>query len=133
MIGSNIVKFQKYQITLNREQAQIISKALDFYSRIIGGQFNEIKNLFWAAKPEDFKEVGKILTRLKFLLTGMEENGNLGIGNISEDGRNAYDLHQVIRHRLAVDMPELHHEFSVDFHSPLQWGTQPFAEIEGVK
>jgi len=127
------VKFQKYQITLNREQAQTISKALDFHSRIIGGQFQEIIDLFWDAKPENVKEAEKILTRLKYLLTGMGEDGNLGIGNISENGRNAYDLHQVIRHRLALDKPESRHEFSVDFRSPSQYGTQPFAQIEGLE
>ena len=127
------MKSQKYQITLNREQAQVISKALDFYSRIIGGQFDEIRTLFWDAKPENFKKADKILSRLKFLLTGMGDNGNLGIGNISEKGRNAYDLHQVIRHRLALDRPESHHEFSVDFHPPFQWGTQPLAQIEGLE
>lgn len=127
------MKFQKYQITLNREQAQAISKALDFHSRIIGGQFDEIKNLFWDAKPENFKEADKILSRLKFLLTGAEDSGTLGIGNISEKGRNAYDLHKVIRHRLALDSPESHHEFSVNFHPPIQWGTQPFAQIEGLE
>lgn len=126
------MKFQKYQITLNKDQAQIISKALDFYSKIIGGEFNEIRKLFSNTKPENCKEIEKTLSRLKFLLTGMEENSNFGIGNISEKGRNAYDLHQVIRHRLAVDKHESYHEFSVAFHSPYQWGTQPLAQIEGI-
>lgn len=128
------MKFQNYQITLNKEQAQIISKSLDFYSRIIGGQFERMKDFFWGAKSEHLEEVGKVLSRLKYLLTGMEDNGNLGIGNISAEGRNAYDLHQVIRDRLALDRetkPE--HWPTVDFNPPTQWGNQPFAKIERVK
>ena len=78
------MKSQKYQITLNREQARLISTALDFYSRIIGGQFNEIISRFsWeTCSDEALKEAEEILTRLKYLLTGIEGSGNLGIGNI---------------------------------------------------
>lgn len=129
------MEFPKYQITLNGEQAHLLSMSLDFYSRIAGGQFKEIINRFlWGAcDDKDLEEAKKILTRLKFLLTGMEDNSNIGIGNIIEDGRNAYDLHQVIRHRLALDRVDHQNKLSVDFRSPHQWGTQPLAEIVGLE
>jgi hypothetical protein len=127
------MKFQNYQITLNEEQAKIISKSLDFYSRIIGEQFERIKDLFWGTKSEHFEEIGKVLSRLKYLLIGIEDNSNLGIGNISVEGRNAYDLHQVIRHCLALNRAtKPSHWLTVDFNPPTQCADQPLAQIERV-
>jgi len=62
----------------------------------------------------------------------MDDNSNLGIGNISENGRNAYDLHQVIRYRLALDgiKPEM---LTFDFSPPTQRGSQPLAQIERLE
>ena len=82
---------------------------------------------------EDQKEAEKILNKLKYLLTKIDDNGGLGIGNISEDARNAYDLYQVIRHQLVLEQDEPADRMTIDFDPAHQWGNQPFAEIRGLK
>jgi hypothetical protein len=44
----------KYKLTVNEKQAKVISFALDFYSRVSGGQFEEIFNQFrWGDINDD--------------------------------------------------------------------------------
>ncbi|MHB1949680.1 MAG: hypothetical protein ACYCQI_16400, partial [Gammaproteobacteria bacterium] len=69
-----------------------------------------------------------LLNELQQLLTGMR-NGNLGIGNVSDSSKIAYDIHQVIRYQLAWDK-EPCGDVGVSFDPPMKWGSQPLAKIE---
>lgn len=128
----------KYQITVNEKQARIISNALDVCSRLQGGQFDTVLNRFsW--KELDVEERNKIremLTDLKCMLTGVERNAYLGIGQISDDGQIAYDIHQVVRHALAVNSdfsPTNWSNWTVDYNEPLQHGSEPLCHVKGIK
>lgn len=122
-----------YKLTINENQAKTISFALDFYSRIAAGQFEEIVDRFYWRNVKDNDELNKateLFTDLKCLLTGLQRNQpNMGF-NISEEAKIAYDLHQVIRHRLAKDNPDEHHKYSVDFDTPRKISKEALAEIE---
>jgi hypothetical protein len=43
----------KVQITMDLKQARIMMRAMDFYSRILMGQFAEIEYLFFQYEPND--------------------------------------------------------------------------------
>lgn len=51
---------------------------------------------------ENFLKAEPLIEEVNKLLTGLE-SGSFGIGQVSNDARMAYDLHQIIRHRLAHD------------------------------
>jgi hypothetical protein len=136
-----IIKFwieilMQYKLTITENQAKAISIALDFYSRISGGQFEEITSHFPWRNFKDHDELDKateIFTDLKCLLTGLKRSQpNMGLHTIPERGKIAYDLHQVIRHRLANDNPDKSHKYSVDFDTPRKTSQEPLAEIESL-
>src|SRR5437879_842303 len=92
----------KYRIEINEEQAKIISLALDIFSRMEAGRLEWIFSMISWKYYEKLQSAEPMLKELQLLLTGMQR-GNLGIGNVSNSAKIAYDLHQVIRHRLAWD------------------------------
>lgn len=118
----------KYTIEVNEEQAKVISLALDIFSRMEGGQLEWVFSMIPWKYHEKLESVEPMLKELQLLLTGMQ-HGNLGIGNVSDSARIAFDLHQVIRHRLAWDR-EPQGRMSVSFDPPMKWGSQPLAKIE---
>lgn len=81
----------KYQIIVNEKQARIISNALDVCSRLEGGQFETVLDRFnWKKlNSEEKDKIEEMLTDLKCMLTGVERNAYLGIGQISDDGQVA--------------------------------------------
>ena len=118
----------KYRIEVNEEQAKIISLALDIFSRIEAGQLEWVFSMIPWKYRENLESAEPMLKELQLLLTGMQR-GNLGIGNVSNSARIAFDLHQVIRHRLAWDK-EPKGGMGVFFDPPMKWSDQPLAEIE---
>lgn len=122
-----------YRLTINAEQADIISRALDFYSRVGGGQVEEIGAVALLQPYNsalDYTAVENSVNTLKRVLFGLSPNApNCGIGNSRPQFQTAYDLHQVIRNRLAWDrQPE--GGIEVWFDSPMKWGPEPLAEIK---
>lgn len=100
---------------LTTEQLQIISKALDVYSRLSMGQF-------WVAIP-DVPNVRRLMGKLpaeweeKFeglvlqagnVLTRMDGFGSYGIlhSEVTEDARIACHFHHAIRHQFWMDRGE---------------------------
>jgi hypothetical protein len=125
----------KYKLIVSEKQAKTISWALDFYSRTMGGQLEDILCRFhWKNLKDDQRdEAHNTLTDLKCTLTGLNPNQpNMGLHNISEEGRIAYDLHQVIRHKIAHDNPDDRHKYSVDFDTPLKFSSESLAKIESL-
>lgn len=125
----------KYKLIVSEKQAKTISWALDFYSRTMGGQLEDILCRFhWRNLSDDkLDEARDILVNLKYMLTGLNPNQpNIGLHNISEEGRIAYDLHQVIRHQIAHDNPDDHHKYDVDFDTPMQFSSESLAKIESL-
>lgn len=125
----------KYTLHLNEEQARVLIKALDFYSRIGIGQFREIVSNFvfdWCSifkHKEGYYKAMKLaeahIDLAKKLLTKMPHNASLGISSpeTPETAKVAYDLQQVIRHKVAwTNNPEGGH--TVDFHEPMKVSEQ---------
>ena len=124
-----------YTLDMNEEQAEILCKALDLFSRVGCGQFEEIlrhptieKSLLQKEDTQFTRRVSSgMLDSAKQMLTGHAPGVSTGITVADEPNRVAYDIFQVIRHQMAIDDDE--HELSVHRQEPMQWSDQPLPEI----
>jgi len=126
----------EYKITVTERQADIIIDALDLWSRMHMGQWNEI--LMFAKNHDCRFEAEKLIDVLRFIcgmLPGRSPSGYYGIHSkeISDSARVAWDLQQVIRHRLSWDRdPE--GGWTVNFDTPMQsCEEEPLARIEKME
>jgi len=114
---------KKYKLTVTEKQANVIRKALEIYSRIGLGQFVEILyHPQWWLNVNDTEKVHKDIDNLIKSVCGFE-NSNMSYGIYSEEVddtcRVAYDIEQVIRHRISWDNnPE--GGFTVNFGKPMK-------------
>ena len=125
-----------YNLKMTKEQAEILVKALDLYSRIGIGQFEEILNHpTWQKRSfssevdyKDLREAEYFIANVKQLIIG-QSHGGPGMSVSEEHNRIAYDILQVIQHRLAWDeKPE--GDTHVKFHEPHQCADHKMVEIE---
>ena len=127
------MKDQKYTLTLNKKQADILIAALDLYTRIGIGQFEEILSVYdRGLQLADVTREG-MRNGLDFVkqLAGHPPNGSHGIHNqaVDDNFRVSYDLKQVIRNRIAWDR-EPKGGMQVDFDEPRATGKEPLATIK---
>lgn len=130
-----------YEIRVTKEQACTLQKCLEFYARILMGQFDEIKYgvmdspVYEKMPQHDIDAFSDALKDLQKLFTGAT-NTYYGIaGDMSpKDAKIAWDLYQVVRHRIAWDEhPEGYKEFySVSFSDPSPVSQEPLAEMKKV-
>ena len=126
----------KYTLTLDEKQAELLVCALDLFTRIGIGQFEEIVSL-WVRdhisnlSPEQIEKARKALGSTKRALTGFTLNASYGIHSpeVPDRFRVARDLLEVIRHRLAWDK---HPEggLQVWFDKPNAISESPLATME---
>lgn len=100
---------KKYIIELGKEELQLISRALDLYSRVGLLQFDKLtdclslQKLVWEKGiQEDFDVRAKELKNL----FGYPSNANPGIFNtkdVGDDVRISANIHQTIRHKFWID------------------------------
>ena len=126
-----------YNLKLNEAQMRVIEKALDFYSRILCGQIEEVDRvlmydarqvshrscLYWHL--EDFKKAA-------FPELGVHTSYAIGSPETPEGAKIAYDIQQVVRHVLAWD---IHPEggILVSFQEPEQLSKEPLPKAEAEK
>jgi len=111
-----------YNLKISVDHGYLLIKALDFYSRIFMGQLGEIEYLVRMEelhpveghKP-DLEKVKSLCDELKAEIFGMPQNMSWGIRNtqVGVDAQRAYEIQQILRHRLAHDLYPL---------KPGQWG-----------
>lgn len=137
---------RKYTLSdLLPEQARAISNALEFYARIRTGQINEIISMFRRSIPasvkvpaENLDEAEGLLRQVKRLLfPDLSPDASYGIRSAPDEAsKTCYDIHQVIRHRLAWDedpvSPEGFPEGFRTVHHDEPWacGKLPLPKIE---
>jgi hypothetical protein len=138
---------KKYQLTLDERQTQTLVAALDLFSRIGIGQFEEIVHHMRFRLDARLKEAAegsydyrkadlatKLMDLAKYTLFGHPPNGSYGIHSheVPDEYRVAYDIQQVIRHELwkGREHTELT-RFTVDADEPRQTvPDQPLALIK---
>lgn len=99
-----------YKLEINDSQASILIEALDFYSRILIGQVEELEHMIrkYQIQKEDIEQCSIIerqddirerLNDIKKIL-GFQSGESFGIFNsvVHDNARIAYDIQQVIRH-----------------------------------
>lgn len=127
---------RKYNITVTESQALLLERALDLFTRIGIGQFENIIEVY----DHDFrldaetKEHMRTGTDIAKRAVGHPTNGSYGIHNtaVSNDFRVAYDLQQVIRHRRAwARCPG--GGFGVSFDEPYSISGVPLAQMAESK
>lgn len=127
-----------YTLTLNEHQAYVIKEALDLFSRIHMGQLDTVADVFVAyAQERGFDTLSFLrdeLDNLSPIWTGLHKHAYHGIHSpkISDKARVAWDLQQVIRHRLAWDR-EPKGGIYVDFDTPMRSSAEPLASIQERK
>jgi hypothetical protein len=126
----------KYKLTVSEQQAAIIANALDLFSRIGLGQFEEIMRVYDRnhVVPLEAREQARNFLKAAKIEVGHTSNGSFGIHSpkVSDDFRAAYDLLQVIRHRLAWDRNPEGNRPQVDFDPPSPTSALPLAQISQV-
>jgi len=123
-----------YNLKINKKQAEVINKALDLYSRIGTGQVNEI--LWHPSVAKKIREnqmnhkiVAQLFDDIKKIIWGYAPNELGGINMAEETDKIAYDLHQVIRHKLAwEENPE--GDITVNFRKPMRYSDENLANME---
>jgi hypothetical protein len=128
-----------FQMMFNERQARTLMRALDLYSRIGIGQFEELIHLFrWQFDPRLKDKLDQIemseqrLNEIKTLLFDLHPNSSFGIFNkdVPDEFRVAWDLQKVIRHQIWKES-ENPTRFTVDSYPPDQSvADQPLAQIK---
>jgi hypothetical protein len=126
----------KYLLEINEEHAKVIIEALDVFSRIHMGQLDIVAEQLnfsdFFNKTNVYDTGFKLkIDELKTMI-GLCGNSHLGIRNkmVHEYAKIAFDIQQVIRHRLAwTKHPQ--GGTTVDFSKPLICGKLPLPKIYG--
>lgn len=122
----------KYTLTVTEDQARIIHDALDLYTRIGIGQFENVLEVYdrgCRLKPEQRHAIRESLLCAK-TAAGHPRNGSWGIHHVkvADRFRSAYDIQQVVRHQIAWD----HNPkggIQVQFDRPQQTSDSPLPTI----
>jgi|GEM_PF-2951717 len=96
-----------FQLQMTIKQAQVLNESVEFFSRILMGQLEEVAEHTPRLSDESFDDwlvrrdkVRYLLKEAKEIYTGFYHPGtNFGIHSprISDSARVAFDLHQVVR------------------------------------
>lgn len=139
----------QYKITVTESQAHIIIEALDLYSRIGIGQFDEMVRhapVFRYADPyrnelepvplENIRNFRDAIGHMGASYIGLPPNASFGIHHpkVDDSARVAVDILQVIRHRLAWDRnPKGSMGVAFDVPRQIAMERQPMPSIERVE
>jgi hypothetical protein len=126
-----------YNLTLSEEQSKLLTKALDLYSRIGIGQFEEILRVYdplGSVVPLEARDAARRLLDSVKAVYGHPANGSHGIHNeqVRDEFRAAYDIQQVVRHQLAMDQSPDKRGWTVDFDEPRQISQLPLPSIKST-
>lgn len=134
----------KYTLTITLKQAQVMQDALEAYARMKMGQINSVitdsfLDRYASQDYPDFNwdNVNRLCGELKRVIFPelLHPNSYYGVGAKNYPQRDiAWDLHSVIRHRLAWDRLAEEGKLKPDFHGvqyyePMNHGTEKLAVI----
>ncbi len=132
-----------YTLTLTDKQARWLQKALDFYTRIGIGQWQEFTNVIYEMMsngllPTSSGRSGERADELVLLAIehakqvhlDMAPNASFGIvsPDVADPVKVLYDLGAVLRK--AIAKADRHSPMSVWHDSPMHLGSEPLASIE---
>lgn len=145
-----------YTITLTQKQLETVQEALEVYSRLGIGQWRQAfeklplrqneSSFDWAHWHDFLDDVGfQIKNFTKQRVDGYQSSLGIHGLDVSESAQIAWDVHQVIRHRLSweraveqgfvesLDSPRNWREMlGVNYDEPMPTSDQPLAKVERV-
>ena len=129
----------QYTLTISDKQARILASAVELYSRVGEGQWDHLLSLdplHLFPKYFDRDKVRAMLDEITYMIYGKKSNCVTRDNDTPDEYEAAWDINQVIRHRLAWDEhPEGGH--TVDFGEPMQTSKEcelaKIGRIEDVK
>lgn len=129
---------ENYILTLNKEQALTVSKACEFYSRVMMGQFGEIahETMMQSIRQDDFCTRREMMEDLLFQARRLAFPDLIGRGHSYGIGHNAsgdraWNAYQALRYAIAWhEHPE--GGITVDFQKPYPAGGEavPDCKVE---
>jgi len=125
-----------YTLHITEKQAQTISHACEVLARLGMGQFKDALECLplreWRPDGwhEDMEGIGHILKKHTTVLHGMGAYHGISSAKTSAESKTAWDLYQVVRHRLAWDAQPEGDPMSVLFDQPMKTSREPLARIE---
>jgi hypothetical protein len=127
----------KVTVEMSEEQARVVVKALDIFSRLHMGQVSDVElfyRLLNVGQNKSFpsREVERLCESIKFYVFPELSPGSyhsISSEKISEDARVAFDLIQALRHPMAWKRnPEGGQ--TVDFYDPMKTAKSPLAKVK---
>ena len=137
-----------YTISLTDAQAQVLSTACEILARLGIGQYDDAlrhlpqrDGIDWGAWHDDMRTIGEMLSR--HMVNGIDGyRSSLGINHAktSDESQVAWDMYQVIRHRLAWDraiaagitdgtVRDWSQMMGVHYDKPMKSSAEPLAQI----
>lgn len=126
---------RKYVLEMDEEQADIVKDALEFYTRILIGQWQELgykcldmKDIDYRQKLTALKEGLRKLRPIAFPELPADLSASYGVTSRVLPCR-AWEIYTVIRHRLAwTKHPE--GGMTRDYDKPVNYSSKPLAKCE---
>jgi len=132
----------KYTLELTENQAAVIQRACEIYMRLCIGQLEHVLDVtIWG--EAEVKEVHAIEANrvrafsdaLKYEMFGFQPQESWGVHQAPNRVRTAYDVLQVIRHRLALDIRPLNEQnkWNINYNTPIKCGDEELPKMKGEK
>lgn len=128
-----------YTLHLNAQQAAVISKACEVLARLGIGQFKDALECLPTTEfcppgwHEDMEGISHILKKHTNITHGVGAYHSIGGHKTDERSKIAWDVYQVVRHRLAWDANPEGNPMSVMFDPPMKTSKEPLAFMEAAK
>lgn len=140
----------RYKLTITKTQARALTVASELLARLGMGQWRDAMLRMPLKKDlstwhEDLEEIGRILSKhIDRDVKEYTESLGVGSGRVSFSSKDAWDIYQVLRHKMSWDdaimrgliMEGDRRDFStmwaVDYDSPLKISEGPLPLIEAV-
>lgn len=133
---------ERVTITINREQSQVLHKALDLFSRLLMGQVEELDFFFrtelflrknMSVDIEKLRYVVRCLKQIAFPEFSSNESYSIGSPEGSEKAKVAYDILQKLRfelykHDVAAGKEVAKH--TVNSSPPMVFSTEPLPDVK---
>jgi hypothetical protein len=141
-----------YNLRITESQARALSFACDLLQRVEIGQWREIIDWIPLKKPTDYDQlhkdtrvIGEILSKhMKEDIDGLSSSLGIGHPDLPKNNGVLYDLHCVIRRKLAIEraveegiienenVSRNQMPITVDFDEVYGWGDEKLAVMERV-
>lgn len=111
-----------------------MQRALELYARIGMGQLSDLEQHHaFMTRDYDYRKVRDLFDSIKSeVFTDLYRGQYYGIRHegTHESSKEAYDIYQVIRHKLAWHRNPEGNNWNVMFDDPVRFSSQPFPDIE---